>query len=124
MRNRIEKAKERMHNRWPDRDEMETKAMCEAFKGKTPDQIRENFEKATLERIQNETRKLLGNIMAHPELHDLITHLDDFQEAVEYYTSELDRGTYVSEEEYESTLEYWNHQQKVLNRLLAITKYC
>lgn len=70
-----------------------------------------------------ETKELLDNIMAHPELHDLITHLDDFKEAVEYYTSELDRGIYVSEEEYESTLEYWNRQKKVLDKLIDITKY-
>ena len=42
-------ARERMMNRWPDRDEIEAKHM-ERFKGLTPEQLCENFEKASLER--------------------------------------------------------------------------
>jgi len=46
---RIRLAGERMMNRWPDRDEIEARHM-ERFKGITPEQLRENFEKASLER--------------------------------------------------------------------------
>uniref|UniRef100_A0AB39AJE3 Uncharacterized protein n=1 Tax=Vibrio phage P018-4 TaxID=3229728 RepID=A0AB39AJE3_9CAUD len=46
---RIRLAGERMMNRWPDRDEIEARHM-ERFKGLTPEQLRENFEKASLER--------------------------------------------------------------------------
>lgn len=43
---RIADAKERTRNRWPDRDEMETKAMLEGFAGKTLEQIRNGYLKA------------------------------------------------------------------------------
>lgn len=43
---RIADAKERMRNRWPDRDEMETKAMLEGFAGKTLEQIRNGYLEA------------------------------------------------------------------------------
>lgn len=72
------------------------------------------------------TNQLIKEILSHPELHDLITHLGDFKVAVRYYTERLDKDIYVSEEEeeYESTMGYWNRQNKVLDKLLDITKCC
>tara|TARA_Y100001956_G_C4059507_1_gene158769 strand:- start:152 stop:493 length:342 start_codon:yes stop_codon:yes gene_type:complete len=43
---RIEAAKERLYNRYPDRDEQEVKRM-ESFKGLTKEQLKENYEKAS-----------------------------------------------------------------------------
>lgn len=88
------------------------------------EEAKERDEKGEQEHNQNETRKLLDNIMAHPELHDLITHLGDFKHAVDHYTKVLEAGIYRSEEEYESTFNYWHRQRKVLDKLLRITKYC
>ena len=42
---RIVTAKERLYNRYPDRDEVEANLMT-AFKGLTKEQLRENYEKA------------------------------------------------------------------------------
>lgn len=44
---RLQAAKERILSRYEDRDKVEADMMVESFKGKTSEQIKEDFEKAT-----------------------------------------------------------------------------
>lgn len=63
-----------------------------------------------------ETKQLIEEILKHEELHNLITHLGDFKEAVE---GELE-GSRMMNCEHDTT--YWERQLKVVNRLIEVTK--
>ena len=63
-----------------------------------------------------ETRQLIAEILKHKELHDLITHLGDFKEAVE---DELE-GSKMMNCEHDTA--YWERQLKVVDRLIEVTK--
>ena len=79
-----------------------------------------------------ETKQLIEEILKHEELHNLITHLGDFKQAVE---GELDMakadipldGCYDFPSdtlyyEYQANIAYWERQLKTVNRLIEITK--
>ena len=63
-----------------------------------------------------ETEQLIEEILKHEELHDLITHLDAFKEAVE---GELE-GSKIMNCEHDTI--YWERQLKTVNRLIEVTK--
>ena len=70
-----------------------------------------------------ETKQLIEEILKHKELHDLITHLGDFKEAVE---GELDKAKEDSHSDdyygYQANILYWERQLDVVDRLIEVTK--
>ncbi|CAH9014062.1 hypothetical protein VP495E541_P0162 [Vibrio phage 495E54-1] len=70
----------------------------------------------------NETKQLIEEILKHKELHNLITHLGDFKEAVESKLGKSKEATHLDSEEFHANVSYWERQLKVVNRLIEITK--
>ena len=70
-----------------------------------------------------ETKQLIKEILKHEELHNLITHLGDFKQAVE---GELDMAKddihLDSHYDYQANSSYWERQLKTVNRLIEVTK--
>ena len=70
-----------------------------------------------------ETRQLIAEILKHKELHDLITHLGDFKEAVEGKLEEVESCPKFDHcYEYQADILYWERQLKVVDHLIEVTK--
>ena len=69
-----------------------------------------------------ETKQLIEEILKHKELHNLITHLGDFKEAVEATLEEVKSCPKFSDYgEYRADVTYWERQLKVVGRLIEVT---
>lgn len=70
-----------------------------------------------------EARQLIAEILKHKELHDLITHLGDFKQAIEGELDMAKDDIHLDDHyDYQANISYWERQLKVVNRLIEITK--
>ncbi len=69
-----------------------------------------------------ETKQLIEEILKHKELHDLITHLGDFKQAVEGELDMAKEDIHVDNDEFHANVTYWERQLRVVNRLIEVTK--
>ena len=80
-----------------------------------PDYKVHDLVMAVIERAEKLCKPLVNQIKEHPELHDLITHLGDFKDAVELRAI-ISRTVGVDEE-----TTYWVRQLSVVNELIERT---
>lgn len=70
-----------------------------------------------------ETKQLIAEILKHEELHDLITHLGDFKQAVEGELDMAKDAVHLDDYyDYQANSSYWERQLKTVNRLIGITE--
>ena len=70
-----------------------------------------------------ETKQLIEEILKHEELHNLITHLGDFKEAVEDTLEEVKSCPKLDDHyDYEADILYWERQLDVVDHLIEVTK--
>ena len=69
-----------------------------------------------------ETKQLIEEILKHGELHNLITHLGDFKQAVEGELDMAKEDIHLDNDEFYANVDYWERQLRVVNRLIEVTK--
>ncbi|CAH9014164.1 hypothetical protein VP277E431_P0168 [Vibrio phage 277E43-1] len=84
--------------------------------------IKDNKPHSEIREGHMDTTQLITEILKHKELHNLITHLGDFKEAVESKLGTSKEAIHLDGEEFHANVSYWGRQLKVVNSLIEITR--
>ncbi|CAM0110888.1 hypothetical protein VPH5P1C_0166 [Vibrio phage 5P1c] len=84
--------------------------------------IKDNKPHSEIKEGHMDTTQLIEEVLKHKELHNLITHLGDFKEAVKGELDVAKDDIHLNSEEFHANVSYWERQLKVVNSLIEITR--